>query len=72
MPHRLMTLRSPADRYAPKASLVLEDENLKNRVKNQIIQNISVAYINDFESLTEENSLLNSLITRNDFHEIQT
>jgi len=49
---------------------VLDDENIKDRVEEKVIQNISIAYINDFESFADDNSLINTLIARNDFDEI--
>jgi len=49
---------------------VLDDENIRDKVKEKAIQSIAVAYINDFESLEEENSLINTLLSRNDHEEI--
>ncbi|WNM57328.1 hypothetical protein [Candidatus Nitrospira allomarina] len=49
---------------------VLDDENIKDRVEERAIQNIAIAFINDFESFEEDNSLINILITRNDQKEI--
>ncbi|HVN96879.1 MAG TPA: hypothetical protein VMT62_10645 [Syntrophorhabdaceae bacterium] len=48
----------------------LEDENIRERVEEKAIQNIAVAYISDFESFEEDNSLINTLISRNDHEEI--
>ena len=42
----------------------LDDENLKDRVSDKIIQNIVIAYLNDYESLQDENSLLRQLFDR--------
>jgi len=49
---------------------VLDDENIRDKVEEKTIQNIAIAYINDFESFEEENSLINTLISRNDHEEI--
>ncbi|MFH1963419.1 MAG: hypothetical protein ABIJ30_11215 [bacterium] len=49
---------------------VLDDENIRDKVEEKAIQNIVVAYINDFESFKEDNSLINTLISRNDHEEI--
>lgn len=49
---------------------VLDDENIRDKVEEKAIQNIAVAYINDFESFEGENSLINVLISRNDHEEI--
>lgn len=48
----------------------IDDENIKDRVEKKVIQNIVVAYINDFESFSDENSLINALISRNDQEEL--
>ena len=48
----------------------LDDENVKDRVEEKVIQNIVIAYINDFESFSDENSLINALISRNDHEEL--
>ena len=50
---------------------VLDDENIRDRVEEKAIQNIAVAYINDFESFEEDNSLISTLIRRNDHEEIR-
>lgn len=42
----------------------LDDENIKERVDENIIQNIAVAYINDFEKLEDESSLVHQLLVR--------
>lgn len=49
---------------------VLNDENIRNKVEEKAIQNIAVAYMNDFESFEGENSLINVLISRNEHEEI--
>ena len=48
----------------------LEDENLKERVSEKIIDNIVIAYLSDYENLQDENSLINLLIDRNEFDEL--
>jgi hypothetical protein len=42
----------------------LDDENLREQVKERIVENVTVAFINDFEELEDENSLINQLIVR--------
>ena len=42
----------------------LDDEHLKERVSERIIHNIVVAYLNDFESLQDETSLIQQLFAR--------
>lgn len=49
---------------------VLDDDNLKDKVEEKAIQNIFVAYLNDFENTDDKNSLVNTLILRNDSKEI--
>ena len=48
----------------------LDDKNIKDQIKEKVIQNIAVAYINDFESFSDENSLINALISRNKYEEL--
>ena len=48
----------------------LDDENIKDRVEDKVIQNIAVAYINGFEKYSDENSLISILISRKDYTEI--
>ncbi len=48
----------------------LDDENVKDRVQEKVIQNIAVAYINDFENFPNENSLMYALISRNKHEEL--
>jgi len=43
---------------------VLDDNNLKDRVVEKIIQNIAIAFINDFEQLDEETGLIALLLER--------
>jgi len=50
---------------------VLDDENIKDRVEEKAIQNIAIAFIENYESFKERNSLINTLITRNDHAEIR-
>jgi len=49
---------------------VLDDENLGEQVKRRIVENIAVAFINDFEELEDESSLINQLIVRTRLPEI--
>lgn len=42
----------------------LDDENVKERVSEKVIQNIAVAYINDFEKLEDKSSLIHQLLVR--------
>lgn len=42
----------------------LDDENLKDRVSEKIIQNVVIAYLRDYESLEDEDSLIRQLIDR--------
>lgn len=42
----------------------LNDENIKDRLDEKIIQNIAVAYINDFENLEDDTSLIFQLLAR--------
>ncbi len=49
---------------------VLDDENIKERVEERAIQHIVIAYLNDFESLTDNNSLIRILINRKDHEEL--
>ena len=49
----------------------LDDDNLKKQVTERIIQNIVVAYINNFEDLTQQDSLILALLRRNRIDELQ-
>lgn len=49
----------------------LDDGNLKKRVDDRVVQQIVVAYINDFEALDGEGSLLQLLLMRKDFVELK-
>jgi hypothetical protein len=49
---------------------VLDDKNIKDNVEKSAIQNIVIAYINNYESFDEDNSLINTLISRNDYEEL--
>lgn len=42
----------------------LDDEIVKERVSEMVIQNISIAYLNDFEKLEDESSLMHQLLVR--------
>ena len=48
----------------------LDDEYLSNYVKEKIIQNIVVAYINDYEMIDNQDSLINNIIVRWNYYEI--
>ena len=48
----------------------LDDDNIKDRVEEKVIQNIVISYINDTDSFTEKNSLINTLILRNEYKEL--
>jgi len=48
----------------------LDDENLKKRVAEKIVQNIAIAYINDIEPLDDETNLINQLFKRNKMGEL--
>lgn len=48
----------------------LDDEIIKDRVEERVIQHIVVAYLNDFENLADDNSLIRVLINRKDFKEL--
>lgn len=48
----------------------LDDDNVKKRVDEKIVQNIAVAYINDFESLEDESSLIHQLLIRRKYEEL--
>lgn len=48
----------------------LDDENIKKKVDEKIIQNIAVAYINDFEKLEDKTSLIHQLLVRKKHPEI--
>lgn len=48
----------------------LDDENIKERVTEKIIQNIAVAYVNNFENLGDESSLIHILLIRRKYQEL--
>ncbi|MDO8438100.1 MAG: hypothetical protein Q7S69_08110 [Nitrosomonadaceae bacterium] len=48
----------------------LDDENIKEKVYEKIIQNIAVAYINGFEKLENESSLVHQLLVRRKYQEL--
>lgn len=50
--------------------LALDDENIKERVNERIIQNIAVAYVNDFENLDDATSLIRRLLVRAKYQEL--
>ncbi len=43
---------------------VLDDENIRDKVEEKVIQNIAIAYINEFESFDDDHSLIDTLIRR--------
>ena len=47
----------------------LDDKNIENQVKDRVIQNIAMAYINDFEKYSDKNSLIRVLILRKKIQE---
>jgi hypothetical protein len=49
----------------------LDDANLKKRVDERIIQNIVIAFINDFEDINQPDSLIATLIHRKDMDELK-
>lgn len=49
---------------------VLDGENIKGHVEKRVIQNIFVAYLNDFEALGDEDSLISALLKRAVFEEL--
>lgn len=48
----------------------LDDEHFKDRVNDKIIQNIVIAYINDFEKFEDGSSLMYQLLERRDTGEL--
>lgn len=48
----------------------LDDENIKERVAEKIIQNIAVAYVGNFEKLEDGSSLIHILLTRRNYQEL--
>lgn len=48
----------------------LDDENIKERVVEKIIQNIAVAYVNNFEELEDTSSLIHILLIRRNYQEL--
>ena len=48
----------------------LEDENIKERVEESVIQNISIAYMYDFEDLSEDDSLIKIILQRSKYKEL--
>ncbi len=49
---------------------VLDDENIKDRVEDKVVQHIAVAFMNDFEALSAEDSLIGDLLERRNFEEL--
>ena len=50
----------------------LNDENIGGKVREKVIQNIVVAYINDFDSLEDDDNLIRVLIHRKDFDRLNS
>ncbi|QCU90998.1 hypothetical protein [Thiomicrorhabdus sediminis] len=48
----------------------LDDENLKDKVEERAIENIVVAYLNDFESIDDKDSLIRVILERGQIKEI--
>lgn len=48
----------------------LDDENIKKKVDEKIIQNIAIAYLSDFENLEDEKSLIHQLLVRRKHSEL--
>jgi len=48
----------------------LDDKNIKKQVKNRIIENIAISYINDFEKYPDKNSLIWILVMRKEIQEL--
>lgn len=48
----------------------LDDENLRERVNQALIQNIAIAYINDYEKLEDESSMIPQLLVRRKYEEL--
>ena len=42
----------------------LDDKNIPNQAKSRVIENIALAYINDFETLQDDNSMIRVLIIK--------
>jgi len=49
----------------------LEDEKLKDRVQERVIQNIIVSYLNDYETLDDSGSLISVLLKRAKLDELR-
>jgi len=48
----------------------LDDKNIKNQVKNRIIENIVISYIDGIEKYSEKNSLIRVLVSRKKIQEV--
>lgn len=48
----------------------LDDQNIDDHVEERIIQNIAIAYINDFENFAAKNSLIKTLVSRKNNQEL--
>ena len=49
---------------------VLDDDNIQERVEERVIQNISIAYMYDFEDLSKDDSLIKILLQRGKYEEL--
>lgn len=50
--------------------LALDDDNLKERVHKTLVQHIAIAYIENFEDLSDRESMIYRLIARNRYSEL--
>lgn len=48
----------------------LDDENIRERVQEKIIQNIVIAYVHEYESVDSDGSLLKKILHRNNYGEL--
>ena len=48
----------------------LDDENVKQKLDDKIVQNIAIAYLNDFERLEDATSLMHQLLARRKYSEL--
>ncbi|SDX34122.1 hypothetical protein [Nitrosomonas oligotropha] len=48
----------------------LDDDNLRDRVDKALIQNIAIAYINNYEKLVDESSMIHQLLVRRKYEEL--
>ena len=50
--------------------LALDDSHIDDRTKNRLVQQIGIAYLSDFENLTDHKSLIWQLLLRSQFEEL--